>query len=355
MAILSRLLLGACVLGASALSAVDQHALQPAGNASSNESTPAANASAGAQELNVTASAPAKSSELFAPTGSMPNVGLPVVTIPGVDNTGCLAMDVNAAMSGITSGLSGITLFIAEFMNVFIFGASVFVACTGKLYARPAVGIVAFIAGYQIGSMALNQYSIFAANINEMAATACTATKSIEQHVSFDVSPCDFALPYEPCYTPLVGAILLGLLATAAAMCLLDWVVFILGAAVGVVVVGQLKELMIMFAPAMYAQWTMNCPYWAIAAAFGLLGGLVAKWREGDIFLIATAIVGAFGAMFSFASVLALYGLSFPQIGDEIVFGVIALTGFIVQCKCLPGGEKKKEVVEKVVEKKEDA
>lgn len=368
----SRCLFAACVVAsAAALSADGAAVLQPEGNASAQVTAGNASDTAAMNETSSTQAKaepakaePAKAEPAKAePAKAEPindkalsklmHVGLPKVTIPGIETSGCLAMDVDAAMQGITSQLAGVQLFVAQFLNVGIFGASIFIAISGQHWFKPAVGTVAFISGYNVGSMLLNQYALFAANVNEMAATACDATKKLEEHVSFDVSPCDFALPYEPCYTPLLGAIVIGLICTGFALWLLDWVVFVMGAAVGVVVVGQAKEIMMAFYPEYYAQMTMTVPYWGIAVGFALVGGLIAKWQEKGIFLLATSAVGGFGASTSFRSVFALYGISIPEIGDMVVFIAVAVGGAIVQCTLC--AEKKEKEVVKEVEKKEEA
>lgn len=282
------------------------------GNGSASSSNSTSNATTGSSSTTTSSemahgsSNSTQSSQVLAKPVNSSDVTLPKVTIPGVSEDSCLAEDLDAATMGVISHLNGGALIFGDVLYMSILLASLFIALAGEFFVSPAVWILGFVSGFQLAQMMLAQYEVFAANAA-------------------------YGLPYEPCTFPLVASLSLGFIVALLAMYFTKFLVFFLGAAVGTVAAYELKAFILLVHPGAVESISF-CPFWAIALAIGIVAGLIARWRQTDIFLIATASLGGFGAAFSSRAVLALHGLRVVEWANQVTFGGVMLVGLVTQC-----------------------
>lgn len=219
----------------------------------------------------------------------------------------CVARNIWDVTQGVVSDLSdrqtstdrvwaSVVLFV-------IVAASVLSVLRGAKLVKPCLFISAALVGYYIGMSVAFQ---------------------LQDWMSFDA-----------CVVPLFIGVGFGIVAGFIAVSLLDKMVFLLGAAVGIVAALMAKQIFVSFADhhdttSSYATTLLNW-YWLFAIGCGILGGCLLRVHEDRLLRIATVLVGAWGLSISLMPLLALWDVTVPSWSPLLIFFAAIVIGAVCQ------------------------
>jgi len=159
------------------------------------------------------------------------------------------------------------------------------------------------------------------------------------------------------CHAPVIASLVSGILGMYWMYLIVMHAIFLLGAFIGWIIAQQMLDTLgragVDFSCAA-GGWGFDildrclAPYWSIILVCAVIGGVIAIYRDKDIFLLATAIFGGWLCSITVVAICIIHQQSYPDWAALLIFISISTVGGIFQLWRRRKKEKEKEEEEQL-------